>query len=591
MADSFSQQVKDQTDIVRIIGDYVKLRKAGAQNFTGLCPFHKEKSGSFSVNVAKRFYYCFGCHETGDVFSFVMKMDSLTFPEAVRAVAQKAGIALPQRQFHSAEEARDAGERRQLMDIHEAATQYFQQSLQSPEAARAREYLTGRGLNAETIAKFRLGYAPESFNDMRDRLGKHFKEDVLRGSGLFSSKEQEDGSPGPMYAKFRKRITFPIANEQGKTIAFTARALDEQDAKAGPKYLNSPETMLYTKGHVLFNLDKAKASIRELGFALLVEGQMDCISVFTAGIQNVLATSGTAFTESQVRLLSRFTKRVILNFDPDTAGANAAEKTLALLSEEDFEVRVMTLDGGLDPDRFIREHGVAGYSAAVRAAKRHAEYLIERARILHPGQTPEAKVRALNFLLPHIRRLPNAIQRDEFATDAAQKLGIDSALMRQELKQAASQRLESVSAPRAANLSELERILLRALVLPNADAARELAASELVAHPEWYAGLPSAALMQTLSAATAPDNPMDAAADAASRSLLAIALHELSDESRDALPVQVGHALTTLRGNSLKRRQRDLRALIAIADRSGDQNSLTELMTEKVHIDRVLREL
>ncbi len=517
MADSFSQQVKDQADIVRIIGDYVKLRKAGAQNYTGLCPFHKEKSGSFSVNVAKRFYYCFGCHETGDVFTFVMKMDNVSFPEAVRVVAQKVGIALPQKQFHSAEEARDAGERRQLMEIHEAATQYFEQNLKSPEAARAREYLTGRGLSAETIAKFRIGYAPESFNDMRDRLGKHFEEPVLRGSGLFSWKDQEDGAgaitAGQMYAKFRKRITFPIANEQGKTIAFTARLLDEQDAKSGPKYLNSPETMLYTKGHVLFNLDKAKAAIRELGFALLVEGQMDCISVFTAGIHNVLATSGTAFTESQVRLLARFTKRVILNFDPDTAGSNAAEKTLALLTEEDFEVRVMTLEGGLDPDRYIREHGVAGYSAAVRGAKRHADYLIERARILHPGQTPEAKVRALNFLLPHIRRIPNALQRDEFANNAAQQLGIDSAIMRQELKQAAAQRLESVRAPQAAALSELERVLLRALVLPDADAARELAAMELGAHPEWYAGLPSAALMETLADASAPDTPMDAASD------------------------------------------------------------------------------
>jgi len=591
MADSFSQQVKDQADIVRIIGDYVKLRKAGAQNYSGLCPFHKEKSGSFSVNVAKRFYYCFGCHETGDVFTFVMKMDSLTFPEAVRAVAQKVGIALPQRQFHSADEAREAGERKQLMDIHEAATQYFQQALQTPEAARAREYLTGRGLTADTIAKFRIGYAPESFNDMRDRLGKHFAEPILRACGLFSAKEQEDGSHGQMYAKFRKRITFPIANEQGKPIAFTARSLDEQDAKAGPKYLNSPETLLYTKGHVLFNLDKAKAAIRELGFALLVEGQMDCISVYTAGIHNVLATSGTAFTEAQVRLLARFTKRVILNFDPDTAGANAAEKTLALLSEEDFEVRVITLDGGLDPDRYIREHGVAAYSAALRAAKRHADYLIERARILHPGQTPEAKVRALNFLLPHIRRIPNAIQRDAFAEDAAQKLGIDSALMRQELKRAASQRLESVRAPQAAALSELERILLRALVLPDADAARELAAAELGSHPEWYAGLPSAALMETLSNASAPDNPMDAATDGPSRSLLAIALHDPSDESRDALVVQVQHALATLRRRSLERRQRDLRAAIAAADRSGDQELLTKLTMEKLQIDRALREI
>ncbi|MEO7030336.1 MAG: DNA primase [Acidobacteriaceae bacterium] len=593
MADSFSQQVKDQADIVRIIGDYVKLRKAGAQNYTGLCPFHKEKSGSFSVNVAKRFYYCFGCHETGDVFTFVMKMDSLSFPEAVRAVAQKVGIALPQRQFHSADEAREAGERRQLMDIHEAATQYFQQSLQSPEAARAREYLTGRGLNAETIAKFRIGYAPESFNDMRDRLGKHFGEEVLRGSGLFIAKEQDDGSQGQMYAKFRKRITFPIANEQGKTIAFTARALDsgEQDAKAGPKYLNSPETTLYTKGHVLFNLDKAKAAIRELGFALLVEGQMDCISVYTAGIQNVLASSGTAFTESQVRLLGRFTKRVILNFDPDTAGANAAEKTLALLTEEDFEVRVMTLDGGLDPDRYIREQGVAAYSAAVRGAKRHAEYLIERARILHPGQTPEAKVKALNFLLPHIRRIPNALLRDEFATDAAQKLGIDSALMLRELKQAAAQRLESVRAPHPGTVGVLERKLLHALVLPDADQSRMLAANELGAHPEWYASLPSASLVDALVNGPSPDNPMDVAHDDLSRGLLAVVLHEPIDDSKETLLVQVEQSLSKLQRRYLEKRQIELRALISGATRSGDQNGLLELSVEKMRVDRALREL
>ncbi|HEY5329789.1 MAG TPA: DNA primase [Acidobacteriaceae bacterium] len=590
MADSFSQQVKDQADIVRIIGDYVKLRKAGAQNYTGLCPFHKEKSGSFSVNVAKRFYYCFGCHETGDVFTFVMKMDNVSFPEAVRAVAQKVGIALPQKQFHSADEAREAGERRQLMEIHEAATQYFEQNLKSPEAARAREYLTGRGLSAETIAKFRIGYAPESFNDMRDRLGKHFGEEVLRGSGLFSAKEQEDGSQGQMYAKFRKRITFPIANEQGKTIAFTARLLEEQDAKSGPKYLNSPETLLYTKGRVLFNLDKAKAAMREQ-FALLVEGQMDCISVYAAGLPNVIATSGTAFTEAQVRLLNRFTNNVVLNFDPDQAGAKATDKTIEQLVEAGFKVRVHTLGEGLDPDRYIRERGAKRYFDAVRASMPYRDFYINYACTLFPVRTPEGKVKALNYLLPRIRHEPELILREEFANNAAQRLGIENSLLHQELRRSAAQRLESVRAPQAAALSELERVLLRALVLPDADAARELAAMELGAHPEWYGGLPSAGLMETLANASAPDNPMDAANDDGSRSLLAIALHEPSDESRDAMVVQVRHALTTLHRRNLERRQRELRAAIAAADRAGDQEMLRKLMEEKLAVDRALREL
>jgi len=229
MSDNFAQTVKQQADIVRIIGDYVKLRKSGAQNYTGLCPFHKEKTGSFSVNAVHNYFYCFGCHEKGDVFAFVMKLESVSFPEAIRVVAGKCGIPMPKREFSSPEEARDAGIRRQLIDIHEAATQYFEASLKSAEGARAREYMTGRGITAETIAKFRLGYAPDDFNHMREQMGKHFGEEVLRASGLFSAKEQADGSPGPMYARFRKRITFPIANEQGKTIAFTARALDNED--------------------------------------------------------------------------------------------------------------------------------------------------------------------------------------------------------------------------------------------------------------------------------------------------------------------------------------------------------------------------
>jgi DNA primase len=593
MSDNFAQTVKQQADIVKIIGDYVKLRKTGAQNYTGLCPFHKEKTGSFSVNANHGYFYCFGCHEKGDVFTFVMKLENISFPEAIRVVAAKCGIPLPKREFSSPEEARDAGLRRQLIDIHEAATQYFEAQLKSPEAARAREYLTGRGVTAETIAKFRIGYAPDDFNDIRDRLKPHFSEEAMRASGLFSSKEQADGTQGQLYARFRKRITFPIANEQGKTIAFTARALDS-DEKSGPKYMNSPETALYTKGQVLFNLDKAKADMRANDFALLVEGQMDCISVYMAGIRNVLATSGTAFTEMQVRLLSRFTKRVVVNFDPDQAGANAAEKSIALLTEEDFEVKVIALEGGLDPDRYVREHGIQAYMAALRTAKRHSDYLIDRARQLFPARTADAKVKAMNFLLPHIRRMPNRIHRDEFAADAAQKLGIDSAIMRQELKQAAAQRVESVRSHQQDPASETERILLQALVLPEDDPARILAAEQLSQHPELYDGLPAAPALEALSHAPAPPNPLDAAPDQPSRALLALALqhHDESANSNASLSMteQVENALHTLEHRRLERRKRDLRSLIADAERRVDQAMVDTLTGELIQIDRKLRQ-
>jgi DNA primase len=598
MSDNFAQLVKQQADIVRIIGEYIKLRKSGAQNHTGLCPFHKEKTGSFSVNSAHGYFYCFGCHEKGDVFTFVMKMESISFPEAIRVVAAKCGIPLPKREFSSPEEAREAGQRRQLIDIHEAATQYFEASLKSAEAARAREYLSGRGVTSDTVAKFRIGYAPDDFNHMREQLGKHFAEDVLRASGLFSSKEQPDGGHGTLYARFRKRITFPICNEQGKPIAFTARALDNEDEKGRPvaKYLNSPETALYTKGQVLFNLDKAKTAIRQHDFALLVEGQMDCISVYMAGVQPVVATSGTAFTEMQVRLLGRFTRNVIVNFDPDDAGQNAARKALALLTEEDFQVKVMTLEGGLDPDRFLREHGVEAYMNAIRTAKRYSDYLIDRAREQFPGRTSEAKVKALNFLLPHIRRMPNRIQRDEFAADAAQKLGIDSALLRQELKQAAAQRSESVRSHAHDPASETERVLLRALVLPEGDPARSLAAAQLLEHPEWYDGIPSAALLEALAGSPAPPNPIDAAPDQQSRILLARALQD-TPEAQDtasgpqlSMTEQVEDALHTLEHRRLERRQRELRTLIGEADRRGDHEMLARLTTEKLQIDRNLRQ-
>ncbi|MFC5863487.1 DNA primase [Acidicapsa dinghuensis] len=452
----FAQTVKQHADIVKIIGGYIRLRKAGAQNYNGLCPFHKEKSPSFSVHASRQFYHCFGCGQSGDVFSFVAKIENLTFPEAVRAVAQKCGIPLPKKEFHSAEEAAEAGLRRKLLDLHEAATVWFQEQLRSPEGALAREYLSGRGVTPEAVKTFRIGYAPDNFNALRDRFASQFDPETLRASGLFKWKDQEGGPPPPakLYDAFRRRIMFPICHESGRVIAFTGRLVDSPSQpageKAGPKYFNSPETPLYTKGHVLFNLDKAKAAMRAMEFALLVEGQMDCISVYMRGIQNVIATSGTAFTEQQVALLRRQTTNAVVNFDPDLAGSNAAEKSIALLTEEGFSIRIITLDGGLDPDRFVRERGVEAYVAAIKGARSQADYLIERARAEYPGSNSADKINAMNYLLPHIRRIPHKLERDQFAHDAAQKLGIDSALLREELRQAALKRQDHIE-PRGIN--------------------------------------------------------------------------------------------------------------------------------------------
>ncbi len=589
MADNFAQTVKQQADILKIIGEYVRLKKAGAQNYTGLCPFHSEKSPSFSVHVGRQFYHCFGCGQSGDVFSFIQKIENVSFPEAVKTIAIKCGIPLPKREFSSPEEAAESRQRTKLIELHEVATAWFEQQLRSPEGALAREYLTGRGLSDEGIARFRIGYAPESFHALRDRLQSQADPETLRASGLFSFKEQEDGKPGPLYSRIRKRITFPIANESGRIIAFTARALESGD-KAGPKYMNSPETSLYTKGNVLFNLDKARQPIREAAFAILVEGQMDCISAYLAGFTNVLATSGTAFTEAQVRLLSRYTTRVIVNFDPDTAGANAAEKSIALLTEEGFEVKVVSLEGGLDPDRYIRQHGAKEYTAALKSARRHQDYLIDRAQQLFPPRTPEARIKALNFLLPHIRRMPSRIARDEFASDAAQKLGIDSALVRQELKEAASKRRDSMTS-QASSLTRAEHILLQAFSSPQSSDVYRAAEAAYREHEADFAKMRADvhAILTQLRAREGNADPLQCLSEPEHRQMLAGVF--VSVHGAEPQPDNVEEAVATIRRSSLEQQQRSLRAALQEAERQGRSDEVLTL-TRQIHdIARELREL
>jgi len=392
---------------------------------------------------------------------------------------------------------------------------------------------------------------------------------------------------GPLYDRFRRRIMFPIANESGRVIAFTARTLETGD-KAGPKYINSPETPLYQKGQVLFNLDKARTAIRKMDFALLVEGQMDCISVFLRGIQNVIATSGTAFTEQQVAILRRHTSQLVVNFDPDAAGANAAEKSISLLTEEGFTIKIVTLDDGLDPDRFIRERGLEAYTLALRNARRQSDYLIERARTAFPGASAEQKVKAMNYLLPHIRRMPEKLARDQFAMDAAQKLGIDSAVLREELRQAALTRRDRIEV-RASSLTEVERVLLRALAITDADheQARRLAARALQEQPAWFEHLGTFGALGALSNRQSGD-PMESVTDERQRALLAEAL--LGETKPPETPEVLG-AVQEIQERALEQRQRQLRSQIGEAERKGDFEESARLAQQRIEIDRTLRQL
>jgi DNA primase len=630
-SDNFKETLKQQADIVRIVGDYVKLKKAGAQNFSGLCPFHAEKTASFSVHTTRQFFHCFGCGESGDVFTFVQKVENITFPEAVRLIAQKLGVPMPKVSFSSPAEARDAQVRMALLDVHVRAVAFFQECLRRPEGANAREYLKGRGLDAETVARFRIGYAPDSGFLLRDALRREFDEELLRESGLFSWKEstqqsavsnqqkqvlrsaQDDNvmensaglepkAAAAIYSKFRNRVMFPICNEQGKAIAFTGRTLSAStDEKAGPKYLNSPETAIYSKSRVLFNLDNAKEAIRKLEYSILVEGQMDCISVYAAGFHNVIASSGTAFTELQAKLLGRFSKNVVVNFDPDTAGARATERTLGLLVEEEFSIRVLTLETGFDPDLFIRRKGKDAYGAALKNSQKYFDYLIDRARAQFPARNSESKVKAVNHLLPHIQRVPNRIVRDELALEISQKLGIDSAVLRQELKHAATTRsATAVKAPAEAQVTGAERVLIRALASATemqsggtGSSAREGTEKEFdparqaqyaLQSERLYEGLGSQSLMEALlEAGTETADAMALPKTEDDRRLLAAIL---MSEEEDLTPETVEGAVRALRRIYYRRRLEEVQRALQRAGLPLEERQA--LLQEKVRLKRAL---
>lgn len=588
----FKETVRQQADIVRVIGDYIQLKKAGAQNFVGLCPFHGEKTPSFSVHATRQFFHCFGCGKSGDVFKFVQEREQISFPEAVRLVAEKMGIPLPKMQYSSESEAEDAGKRGKLIEMHERACKFFEDQLRRPEGAQAREYLASRGLKEETIRTFRIGFAPDSGFTLKDRLKADFSEEMMRASGLFSSKEGAD--TGAMYSKFRNRIMFPIANENGKIIAFTGRTL-AKDEKSGPKYLNSPETPIYSKSRVLYNLDRAKEAVRKLGYVIIVEGQMDCIAVYSAGFHNVVASSGTAFTETQVRLLGRFSKDIVVNFDPDTAGAAATDKSLGMLLEEEFNIRVLRLEAGFDPDLFIRKNGAEAYAKALKGSAKYFDYLVERALKLFPTRSPEGKKNAVNFLLPHIHRVPSRIVRDELANDIAQKLNIDTTVLRQEFKAAAVSRAAgSLRNEPDTDVTPAEKVLVRAASsVVGEEAELRHMALDALAEERLHAGLTTEtlleAILQNALAVERGEGVDDVMAlplsDADRQRLAKIVMREDDPLTADLL----AGALNALRHRrQISQREGEIKRGIVEAERKNDVAALLRLKQEKLELDRKL---
>jgi DNA primase len=455
---SFIDDLRMQADIVQVVQEYVSLRKSGAA-YKGLCPFHLEKSPSFQVNREKGFFHCFGCNAGGDVFKFLELQEKFGFVDAVKHLAAKFGMPVPE-EVGGRESHGDAVEREALLKVHERAAEYFQAQLVSPAGRRAQRMLHDRGISAETIKKLGLGYAPPSTEGLKTALGKEgLALPLLIRSGLAVQRDT-----GQTVDRFRGRLMIPIARDSGSIVAFGGRAMEPDQQ---PKYLNSPETSIYTKSRTLYGLNLTKADIRRLGYAVLVEGYFDFAQLVQAGITPVVASCGTALTPSQAQLLRRFTSKVILSFDPDAAGQGAAARSCELLVAEGFEVNVAVLPTGEDPDSFVQKRGKDAYLAMLKGSRPYLEYLLDRAAAAHDLTNDEGRRQFLSAMLAVAARIPDPAARDQFGDRLAHKARITEEVVRAEVRKAAVQRRPELTArelPSFGQVKQAEKGLLWALI-------------------------------------------------------------------------------------------------------------------------------
>lgn len=569
----FAAQVKASVDIVGLVGEYVRLRRVGAtQSYTGLCPFHTEKTPSFRVHANHQFYKCFGCGQGGDVFKFVQEIERISFYESLKLLAERSGIPLPKRSEYV---DADTKLRASIFMMHELAEQAFRGALVAQGGAEARSYLNRRGLKANEIEQFGLGYADRSGHFLVNLFQKHeFTTEQMEQSGLVMRREG-----GGWFDRFRNRLMFPIHNESGKVIGFGGRALTENDQ---PKYMNSPETPIYRKSYVLYNLHRAKEGIRKQDRVVLVEGYMDVIGVYAAGVKEVVASCGTALTTQQVQTMKRHSGRIVVNFDPDTAGANATEKSLQILLDEGMHIRVLELDGGLDPDEFCKERGAAAYDAALSGAKNYFYWLADRARSKYDMRSAEGRVAAFQFLLPSIQRLTDKLERSAVAGDVAGYLGVESGLVLENFRQAATDRREKTLSAPAEPIRHDEKILLNLFL--HSEEAREQLIPELrmLEAIERFATVRIFKALFSLHDAGAPFGvaELDARLEEADRSRLASIV--LGDETKEEdFSLQLGVAcLEKLQRQTLETQILAIKASIKEAERAGNLPDALRLYEE-----------
>ncbi|HET9705471.1 MAG TPA: DNA primase [Vicinamibacterales bacterium] len=453
---SFIDEVRSAADIVTVISDTVSLRKAG-NSYKGLCPFHSEKTPSFNVMRERGFFNCFGCGVGGDVFKFVELQEKVGFSEAVRMLAGRFGIPIPELEA-TGEQRESAAEREALVKMHELALGYFREQLASPAGAKVREYLAqDRGLTPETIDQLQLGYAPPGRDVLKQRLLKAgFRPAQLVTSGLVVRRDD-----GTEVDKFRNRLMVPIMRDTGTVIAFGGRALEADQV---PKYLNSPETPIYSKSRTLYGLNLTKGHVRKGNFALIVEGYFDFAQVHQAGGFPVVATCGTALTSAQAQMLRRFASKAVLCYDPDRAGQAAAERSSELLVAENFDVNVVQLPGGDDPDTFIQKQGREAFVAQLKGSRPYLEFLLDRAGAEHDLTRDDSRREFLRKMLGVAARIPDPAARDQFADRLAHKARVTEGVVRAEIRKAAGARKTELPAERLPTLQGRVRKAEKALI-------------------------------------------------------------------------------------------------------------------------------
>jgi DNA primase len=452
----FIDLVRSSTDIVGLISQYVPLKPAGA-SFKGLCPFHSEKTPSFHVNPGRQIFHCFGCHQGGDAFKFLMLYEKLSFVEAIEQLASRAGLKAPR---VSGASRREEEERSLLLKLHDEAARYFRSQLfDSKEGAKALEYLKKRGLTSETLEIYGFGWAPDQWSGLVDHLSRRgAKPGEMERAGLAVPRKTASG----FYDRFRNRVMIPIRSESGRVVAFGGRILGPGE----PKYLNSPESLIYNKSSVLYGFDRAKEAIRKEGFAILMEGYLDCLQAYQAGIGHAVACCGTSLTKGHARLLRRYTDRVVVNFDPDEAGERAARRSVDLLLEEGFDVRVLRLPQEDDPDSFLLKHGAERYRELLSKALSLVDFLIAEAGKRYDVGEPRGKAAFLNDVLPVIGKIPNRVERVGYIGPLAEHAGITDQTVLNELRRHVEIQAHRFQLPSAepSVLKPAERDLIRWLM-------------------------------------------------------------------------------------------------------------------------------